>query len=120
MTELSIGIIGSGPGGINSMAAFNDLKKKGQPSTARIVCYEKQPCHGGMWNITWKTGIDSSGENIPNSMYNNLWTNNAKECVEMPTYTFDDHFKMPLPSYLPSSVMYDYLTGYFNFVGGKN
>ncbi len=40
-----------------------------------------------------------------------LWSNNPKELLEYPDYTFYDHFGCFLPSYLPRTFIYDYLTG---------
>ena len=40
-----------------------------------------------------------------------LWSNNPKELIEYPDYTFYDHFGCFLPSFLPRAVVYDYLTG---------
>merc|ERR1712226_719505 len=93
--------------------------KKDPSCNPRIVCYEKQATQGGLWNVTWKTGVDTNGETIHNSMYNNLWTNNSKESVELPTYSYDQHFGMTLPSFLPSYIMHDYLTGYYKFANGE-
>ena len=39
-----------------------------------------------------------------------LWANTPKETVEYPDYTFHDHFGCYLPSFLPRSLMYDYIT----------
>ena len=113
--KLSIGIIGCGPSGISCITAFNEYKKKNPNCEYKLVCYEKQNVTKGLWNVTWKTGIDSNGESIHNSMYNNLWTNNPKEMLELPFYSFDDHFKRSLPSYMPYTVMRDYLEGYYKF-----
>ncbi len=40
-----------------------------------------------------------------------LWINNPKEIMEYPDYTFYDHFGCFLPSFLPRTLIYDYLTG---------
>ena len=117
--SISVGVIGSGPSGIACMAAFNEYKKKNPTCEYKLTCYEKQNVTKGLWNVTWKTGVDSNGESIHNSMYNNLWMNNPKEAVELPFYSFDEHFKRALPSYLPYTVMQNYLEGYFNFANGK-
>jgi trimethylamine monooxygenase len=39
-----------------------------------------------------------------------LWANTPKETVEYSDYTFYDHFGCYLPSFLPRSLMYDYIT----------
>ena len=50
------------------------------------------------------------------SMYQGLWTNAPKECLEFADYTFDEHFGKPIPSYPPREVLYDYLKGQY-FLG---
>ena len=36
--------------------------------TAAIVCYERQANWGGLWNYTWRTGLDENGEQVHSSM----------------------------------------------------
>ena len=36
---------------------------------------------GGLWNYSWRTGIDENAEPVHNSMYRYLWSNGPKECV---------------------------------------
>ena len=40
-----------------------------------------------------------------------LWSNGAKEFLEFPDYSFEHHFRRPIPSYPPRAVIYDYLSG---------
>jgi trimethylamine monooxygenase len=40
-----------------------------------------------------------------------LWSNGPKECLEFADYTFDEHFRQPIPSYPPREVLYDYIIG---------
>ena len=44
-------------------------------------------------------------------MYQGLWSNGPKECLEFPDYTFDEHFGKAIPSYPPREAIYDYLKG---------
>ena len=44
-------------------------------------------------------------------MYHNLWSNSPKEALELPEYTFDDHFSKPIGSFPPREAMFDYLKG---------
>ena len=51
-------------------------------------------------------------ENPPTaSMYRFLWSNGPKECLEFADYTFDEHFKRPIPSFPPREVLQDYIVG---------
>ena len=91
-------------------AHFNKLKKRVK-SIPEIVCYEKQEDWGGLWNYSWRTGSDQYGDPVPNSMYRYLWSNGPKECLEFADYSFDEHFKQPIPSFPPREVLYDYILG---------
>jgi trimethylamine monooxygenase len=105
-----VAIIGTGPCGLSQLRAFQQAGKKGA-KLPEIVCFEKQSDWGGLWNYTWRTGLDEYGEPVHGSMYRYLWSNGPKECLEFADYTFDRHFKQPIPSYPPREVLYDYITG---------
>ncbi len=105
-----VAIIGSGPCGLSMLRAFQQAEEKGQ-SIPEIVCYEKQEDWGGLWNYSWRTGSDQFGDPVPNSMYRYLWSNGPKECLEFADYSFDEHFKQPIPSFPPREVLYDYILG---------
>lgn len=105
-----VAIIGTGPCGLSQLRAFQQAGKKGA-KLPEIVCFEKQKDWGGLWNYTWRTGLDEYGEPVHGSMYRYLWSNGPKECLEFADYTFDRHFKQPIPSYPPREVLYDYITG---------
>ena len=105
-----VAIIGSGPCGLSQLVAFEHAKNKGA-SVPELACFEKQGDWGGLWNYNWRTGLDEFGEPVHNSMYRYLWSNGPKECLEFADYTFDDHFKQPIPSFPPREVLYDYVTG---------
>jgi trimethylamine monooxygenase len=76
-----------------------------------IVCYEKQSDWGGMWNYTWRTGLDENGEAVHGSMYRFLWSNGPKECLEFADYSFEEHFGRAIPSYPPREVLHEYIVG---------
>ena len=40
-----------------------------------------------------------------------MWSNGPKECLEFADYSFDEHFKQPIPSFPPREVLYDYILG---------
>ena len=63
------------------------------------------------------SGIDQFGEPVHGSMYKGLWSNSPKEVNEFPDYTFEEHYKKPIPSFPPREVLYDYLKGaYFSYL----
>lgn len=59
-----IAIIGAGPSGLSLMRAFSTLLESSGQKIPDIVCFEKQSDWGGMWNYTWRTGIDEYGEPV--------------------------------------------------------
>jgi len=105
-----VAIIGAGPCGLSQLRAFQQAKMKGA-DIPELVCFEKQSGLGGLWNFTWRTGLDAHGVPVHSSMYRYLWSNGPKECLEFSDYTFDDHFGQPIPSFPPREVVYDYIVG---------
>jgi trimethylamine monooxygenase len=105
-----VAIIGAGPCGLSALRAFERAAGKGD-AVPEVVCFEKQSDWGGLWNYTWRTGLDEYGEPVHSSMYRYLWSNGPKECLEFADYTFDDHFGQPIPSFPPREVLYDYILG---------
>lgn len=109
MTE-RIAIIGAGPCGLGQLRAFQQAEAKGA-TIPELVCFEKQDDWGGLWNYTWRTGLDQYGEPVHGSMYRYLWSNGPKECLEFADYTFEEHFGKPIPSFPPRAVLADYIMG---------
>ena len=105
-----VAIIGAGPCGLAQLRAFESAQKKNE-KIPEIVCFERQEDWGGIWNYTWRTGIDECGEPVHCSMYRYLWSNGPKECLEFADYTFDEHFGKPIGSYPPREVILDYIRG---------
>ncbi|XP_033731572.1 dimethylaniline monooxygenase [N-oxide-forming] 1-like, partial [Pecten maximus] len=103
-------VIGAGPGGMSFLYQNNKLKAAGK-GCVDVVCYEKQSNWGGLWNFTWRTGVDEYGEFCHGGQYRDLWSNGPKECLEYPDYTFEDHFGKVIPSFPPRTVLFDYLQG---------
>ena len=101
---------GAGPSGLAQLRAFDAAAKKGL-EIPEIVCFEKQEDWGGIWNYTWRTGLDEYGEPVHGSMYRYLWSNGPKEALEFADYSFEEHFGRPIPSYPPRAVMWDYIAG---------
>jgi len=105
-----VAIIGAGPSGLGQLRAFEQARKAGN-EVPEVVCFEKQSDWGGLWNYTWRTGLDEFGDPVHGSMYRYLWSNGPKECLEFADYTFDEHFGKPIPSFPPREVLADYITG---------
>ncbi|ACK52489.1 Flavin-containing monooxygenase [Methylocella silvestris BL2] len=105
-----VAIIGAGPSGLAQLRAFQSAGKKGA-AIPELVCFEKQSDWGGLWNYTWRTGVDEYGEPVHGSMYRYLWSNGPKECLEFADYSFEEHFGRPIPSYPPRAVLHDYIMG---------
>lgn len=114
-----VAVIGAGPSGISILHAFKSEKDKGL-DIPEIVCFEKQDTWGGLWNFTWRTGLDEYGEPVHSSMYHHLWSNGPKECLEFADYSFEDHFGKPIPSYPPREVLTDYICGRAEKSGIRN
>ena len=105
-----IAILGAGPSGLAALRAFESARSKGA-EIPELVCFEKQSDWGGLWNYTWRTGLDEYGESVHGSMYRFLWSNGPKECLEFADYSFEEHFGRPIPSYPPRAVLHDYIKG---------
>jgi trimethylamine monooxygenase len=107
---LRVAIIGAGPSGLAQLRAFESARRGGA-EIPELVCYEKQSEWGGLWNYTWRTGLDEFGEPVHGSMYRYLWSNGPKECLEFADYSFEEHFGRPIPSYPPRAVLHNYIMG---------
>ena len=105
-----VAVIGAGPSGLAQLRAFESAADKGA-DIPEIVCFEKQSDWGGLWNYTWRTGLDEHGDPVHGSMYRYLWSNGPKECLEFADYTFEEHFGRPIGSYPPRAVLWDYIKG---------
>lgn len=105
-----VAIIGAGPSGLAQLRAFQSAQAKGA-EIPEIVCFEKQNDLGGLWNYSWRTGLDEYGEPVHCSMYRYLWSNGPKECLEFADYTFEEHFGKAIASYPPREVLFDYIKG---------
>lgn len=108
--NIRIAVLGAGPSGLAQLRAFDAARRAGS-KVPEIVCFEKQSDLGGMWNYTWRTGLDQHGEPVHASMYRYLWSNGPKECLEFSDYSFDEHFGRPIASYPPRPVLRDYIMG---------
>ena len=105
-----VAVIGAGPSGLAQLRAFQSAKQNGE-DIPEIVCFEKQDNWGGLWNYTWRTGLDEYGEPVHCSMYRYLWSNGPKEGLEFADYSFEEHFGKQIASYPPRAVLFDYIEG---------
>ena len=105
-----VAVIGAGPCGLAQLVAFQSAKQK-DAEIPEVVCFEKQSDIGGLWNYTWRTGVDEYGEPVHGSMYRFLWSNAPKEVEERSVYTFDEHFGKPTSSFPPRSALESYVIG---------
>ncbi|MQQ08877.1 SidA/IucD/PvdA family monooxygenase [Epibacterium sp. SM1979] len=114
-----VAVIGAGPSGLAQLRAFQSAAQKGA-EIPEVVCFEKQSNWGGLWNYTWRTGLDENGEPVHCSMYRYLWTNGPKEGLEFADYSFEEHFGKQIASYPPRAVMFDYIEGRVNKAGVRD
>ncbi len=105
-----VAIIGAGPSGLAQLRAFQSAAAKGA-EIPEVVCFERQDDWGGLWNYTWRTGLDEYGEPVHCSMYRYLWSNGPKEGLEFADYSFEEHFGKQIASYPPRAVLFDYIEG---------
>ncbi|XP_045208771.2 senecionine N-oxygenase-like [Mercenaria mercenaria] len=102
-------IIGAGPSGLSTLYHFAKMEQMPE-----IVCYEKQSTWLGLWNVSWKTGLDENGEPVHTSMYKHMWCNGPYQAHEYYDYTVEQHFGGQItPSFPSRIVMRDYLEGRF-------
>ncbi len=107
---MRVAVIGAGPSGLAQLRAFQSAAAKGE-TIPEVVCFEKQDNWGGLWNYTWRTGLDEYGEPVHGSMYRYLWSNGPKEGLEFADYSFEEHFGKQIASYPPRAVLFDYIQG---------
>ncbi len=105
-----VAVIGAGPSGLAQLRAFQSAAQNGA-AIPEIVCFETQDDWGGLWNYTWRTGVDEYGEPVHCSMYRYLWSNGPKEGLEFADYSFEEHFGRQIASYPPRAVLFDYIKG---------
>ncbi|TRY75627.1 hypothetical protein TCAL_14598 [Tigriopus californicus] len=110
MGKTRLCLIGAGPSGMSFLYNLEVARKEGK-DVPEVVCFDRQSNWGGLWNYTWRTGLDQHGEPVHGSMYRYLWSNGPKEALEFPDYTFEEHYGQTIPSFPPREVLFDYLQG---------
>jgi trimethylamine monooxygenase len=93
-------LIGAGPAGIAQMCVFSKANMD-------VTCFEKGSEIGGLW--TYSPDV---GDTVHQSMYRYHQTNGLNEMLELPEYSFQEHFGHTITSYPPRAVMLDYLQGW--------
>ena len=58
-----VAVIGAGPCGLAQLRAFEEARRQGA-EVPEIVCFEQQSDWGGLWNYTWRTGLDEHGDPV--------------------------------------------------------
>jgi cation diffusion facilitator CzcD-associated flavoprotein CzcO len=89
-------------------------------SLPRVTVFEQASRCGGLWqsksmvldeNGDEKTEQQSDGSD---GMYDGMWINAPKELFEFEDYTFDEHFKRPMPSFITRHDVLRYIEGATN------
>lgn len=111
MAAKDILVIGCGPAGLAQLVGFAQSEAK-LPSVDggkkfNVTCFEKGSELGGLW--TWSEKV---GDDVHQSMYRYHQTNGLNEMLELPDYSFVEHFGHAITSYPPRAVMLDYLQGW--------
>mmetsp|Transcript_12627 Transcript_12627/g.19053 ORF Transcript_12627/g.19053 Transcript_12627/m.19053 type:complete len:611 (-) Transcript_12627:155-1987(-) len=105
----TVAIIGCGPSGMFIQHALALRKKQLQDegnlaavaSLPQLTCFERGSSPGGVWRADRNAG--------ETNMYEALFTNGPKETIEFFDYTFDEHFSRALPTFLPRSLILEYM-----------
>jgi trimethylamine monooxygenase len=116
---MQVAIIGCGPSGMFFLHALAHRRKRleAEGDTAAlallpdVTCFERSSAPGGVWKsdrVEDKDGDDNTLEKST-SMYEALWMNGPKECLEFFDYTFDEHFGCAMPMYLPRKLFLEYM-----------
>lgn len=113
ISQKRVAIIGTGPAGMSTLVAFKKAQQAGE-AVPELVAFEKQDQPGGLWNYTWRTGLDEFGQPVHSSMYQQLFSNAPKELLEYRDYTHMDHFGKPVSSYPPRESLHDYIIARFD------
>ena len=105
-----VAVISAGPSGLARLRAFQSARTCGA-EIPEIVCYEKQVDCDGLWNYSWRTGLDGYGEPDHCSMYRYLWSNGPREGLEFSDHSFEEHFGKQIASNPPREALFDDIEG---------
>merc|ERR1711934_30455 len=93
-------VIGCGPAGIAQMVVLSKTNHN-------VSCFEQGSEIGGLWTYSAERG-----DSVHQSMYRYHQTNGLNEMLELPDYSFVEHFGHATTSYPPRAVMLDYMQGW--------
>lgn len=99
---ISIAVIGGGPSGLFFCHAVERLRRSHPNMAVQISCFERSSEPGGVWR---------GAANESTDMYSQLWSNGSSHCLEFYDYTFDQHFRGPVPVYLKRQDLLEYMLG---------
>ena len=80
----------------------------------RPTVFEKDSRCGGLWQSKSMTPNSNADTNDVEGMYDGMWINAPKEIFEFEDYTFDEHFRKPMPSYITRQQVLGYIQGATN------
>ena len=115
---MKVAIIGCGPSGMFFLHALAHRRKRleaegdveAMAMLPDVTCFERSSTPGGVWKSDRVEETNADGKvNKSTSMYEALWMNGPKECLEFFDYTFDEHFGCALPMYLPRKLFLEYM-----------
>ena len=112
---MKVAVIGCGPSGMFFLHALAHRRKRLEAEgdvaalalLPDVTCYERSSSPGGVWR---SDRVEADGKvHKSTSMYEALWMNGPKECLEFFDYTFDEHFGCAMPMYLPRKLFLEYM-----------
>lgn len=112
---MKVAIIGCGPSGMFFLHTLAHRRKRLEAEgdmvalalLPDVTCFERSSSPGGVWR---SDRVEDKGDDKCTGMYEALWMNGPKECVEFFDYTFDEHFGCALPTYLPRKLFFEYMS----------
>lgn len=105
-------LIGCGPSGMALLHALAYHRSKNPNSSnnlPRITCFERASSAGGLWRSVASDDPSRSKPENKAAMYDDLCSNVPKELMEFFDYTFQEHFKKPMSTFLPRKDIIEYL-----------
>jgi len=115
----TVAVIGCGPGGMFFLHAIATRRRtmeeagdvKGLERLPDVTVFERSSSPGGVWKTDREFKDYGTGKKKKSdcaNMYEALWTNGAKENFEFFDYTFEEHFGVALPAYMPRQLVLEY------------
>jgi Flavin-binding monooxygenase-like len=106
-----VALIGCGASGMCFLHALATRYNRGDDEVddtvlPYVTCLEQAAEPGGCWRT-----VPTDQRNLPYNQacwYDDVWSNVLKECFEFPDYTFQDHFPVSVPTFLPRKELMEY------------